>query len=398
MSIDTAVVLAAGEGNRLRPLTRNRPKPMLPAANRPILEYVCDALVNAGIDRLCLVVGYKRDRVQDHFGSTYRGVEVNYVIQQKQLGSGHALQQAASDVDGSFVVVNGDRVIESGMVESVMEAYSEEGSAAIGVLEHGDARRYGAVEMGGDRITALVEKPETQDYRLINAGVYVFDRSVFDVLATTERESGTLPLTSAVADLIDDQRVRGVRTDGLWVDATYPWDLLTVAREVLRHGLIEEPIDETRDEVWVADSAYVDDSAALQGPVVVGPDCEIGVGAVVGPYVALGRNTTVGSNATLEGCVLDTDTRVGSGSVLIDCVTGQDVHFGPGAVVPGGPADVQVGDAVHRGQRLGAVLADRVRTGGNVTCEPGTLIGTSARIGTGVVVDGTVRADAEVVR
>ncbi|WP_254535817.1 bifunctional sugar-1-phosphate nucleotidylyltransferase/acetyltransferase [Halomarina litorea] len=396
MSIDTAVVLAAGEGNRLHPLTRNRPKPMLPAANRPILEYVLDALIDAGISRLCLVVGYKRDRVQDHFGPSYRNVDIEYVAQEKQLGSGHALQQAASAVEGSFVVVNGDRVIEPRMVEAVIDAHTEDGSAALAVLEHGDARRYGAVEIEGDTITALVEKPEREDYRLINAGVYAFDRSVFDALATTARENGTLPLTSAVEDLVEERRVRGVRTDGLWVDATYPWDLLTVAREVLRHGLVEEPT--TGSGVWVANSATVDRTARLQTPVVIGPDCEVGAGAVVGPNVALGRNTTVGANATLEDCVLDTDTRVGPGSVLLDCVTGQDVHLGPGTVVPGGPADVQVGDAVHRGERLGAVLADRVRTGGAVTCEPGTLVGTSARLGTGVVVDGTVRADSEVVR
>ena len=396
MPIDTAVVLAAGEGNRLRPLTRNRPKPMLPAANRPILEYVLDALIDAGISRLRLVVGYKRDRVQDHFGSTYRDVDIEYVAQEKQLGSGHALQQAASAVDGSFVVVNGDRVIESKMVEAVIDAYDEEGTAALAVLEHGDARRYGAVEMDGDTITALVEKPEQEDYRLINAGVYVFDCSVFDVLSTTERENGSLPLTSAVEELIDDGKVRGVRTDGIWVDATYPWDLLTVAREVLRHGLIEEPT--IGSGVWVANTAAVDRTARLQPPVVVGPDCEVGAGAVVGPNVALGRNTTVSANSTLQESVLDTDTRVGPGSVLLDCVTGQDVHLGPGTMVSGGPADVQVGNAVHRSQRLGAVFADRVRTGGNVACEPGALVGTGAHLGTGVIVEGTVRADAEVVR
>ncbi|MBO4249570.1 nucleotidyltransferase family protein, partial [Halomicrobium sp. IBSBa] len=105
MHIDTAVVLAAGEGTRLRPLTRNRPKPMLPAANRPILEHVFDALVEAGIEKLVAVVGYKRDRVQDHFGPTYRGVPISYVSQTKQLGSGHALLQARSAVDGPVLVM-----------------------------------------------------------------------------------------------------------------------------------------------------------------------------------------------------------------------------------------------------------------------------------------------------
>jgi glucose-1-phosphate thymidylyltransferase len=395
MTIDTAVVLAAGEGNRLRPLTHNRPKPMLPAANRPILEYVLDALVDAGIERLCLVVGYKRDRVQDHFGPTYRGVPIDYVVQSKQLGSGHALQQAAGTVGDSFVVVNGDRVIQAKMVSAVVDAY-EDAPAALAVLEHGNAQRYGAVDVDSGTITALVEKPDRSEFRLINAGVYAFDRSIFEVLARTERINGTLPLTAAVESLVDERKVRAVRTDGLWVDATYPWDLLEVAHEVLRHGLVEAP--ERDAAVWVADSARIDDDATLQGPVVVGPDCEVAAGAVVGPNVALGRNATVGANATVEGSVLDTDARVGAASVLIDCVTGHDVHLGPATVAPGGPADVQVGDAVHRGERLGAVFGDRVRAEGGVNCAPGALVGTNAHLRTGVVVSGQVRADSEVIR
>jgi len=396
MSIETAVVLAAGEGNRLRPLTRNRPKPMLPAANRPILEYVLDSLIDAGISELRLVVGYKRDRVQGHFGPSYRGVDIEYVVQGKQLGSGHALQQAAESIEGSFVVVNGDRVIESGMVEAVIDGFGDDVAASLAVLEHENAGRYGAVEVDSETITALVEKPDEEAYRLINAGVYAFDRSIFDALATVRRENGTLPLTSAVEQLIENRTVRGVRTDGIWVDATYPWDLLTVAREVLRHELVEQTPAE--EKVWVAPSARVHEDATLQAPAVVGPDCEIGAGAVVGPNAALGRNTTVGANATVSESVIDTDARLGAASVLVDCVTGQDVHLGPNTTVPGGPADVQVEDAVYRDERLGAVLADRVRAGGSVTCEPGTLVGTNARLGTGVVVGGTVRADAEVIR
>src|SRR6056297_875981 len=147
MHIDTAVVLAAGEGTRLRPLTRNRPKPMLPAANRPILEHVFDALVEAGIEKLVVVVGYKRDRVQDHFGPTYRGVPISYVSQTKQLGSGHALLQARSVVDGPVLVMNGDRLVDAATIEEVDTSYAETGNTSIAVLERQDTSRYGAVEV-----------------------------------------------------------------------------------------------------------------------------------------------------------------------------------------------------------------------------------------------------------
>jgi len=396
MSIDTAVVLAAGEGTRLRPLTRNRPKPMLPAANRPILEYVFDALVAADVGRIVVVVGYKRGRVQNHFGPTYEGIDLTYVTQHKQLGSGHALLQAREAVDGSTLVVNGDRVIDANIVRDVVREFEESGEPAMAVLERPETSQYGAVVLHEGDVAELVEKPETDEYRLINAGVYAFESSVFEAIDATERSDGELALTDTIGRLMDGGRVRGVRTEGMWVDATYPWDLLTVADEVLARGHVDEP---QRDgTTWVDPAANVHDAAILQGPVVVGPDCEVGPGAVVGPNAALGQNVTVGANATVRNSVLDADTRVESGSTLIDAVTGQDVTLGAGTVVPGGPADVRVGREVFEDQRLGAVVADRVTAEGDASFSPGTLVGPGAHIGTSVRASGRIATDAEVVR
>ena len=411
MSVRTAVVLAAGEGTRLRPLTRNRPKPMLPAANRPILEHVCDALVEAGVDRLALVVGYRRERVQEHFGPSYRGVPVEYVVQEKQLGSGHALLQAQETVDGSLLVVNGDRLVAAESVAAVRDALAEDDArAALAVIERADASQYGAVRLRGRDIERIVEKPDSDEFRLINAGVYAFDASVFEAIEATPRTDGELALTDTIARLVDAERVRGVRTEGLWVDATYPWDLLEVASEVLARGRVAGPdrtdggleragsVEERADGVWVDPSARVAEAATLRPPVVVGADCELAPSAVVGPDAALGRNVTVGANATVERAVLDADTRVGAGSTLLDAVLGQGVRLGAVTAVTGGPGDVRVGREVYEDQRLGAVLADRVRARGGVSFAPGTLVGPEATIATGAHVEGTVPGGAEVVR
>jgi glucose-1-phosphate thymidylyltransferase long form len=397
MSLRTAVVLAAGEGTRLRPLTHNRPKPMLPAANRPVLEYVFDALIDAGIEEIAVVIGYKRDRVQEYFGPTYRDVSLQYVTQDKQLGSGHALLCAQSVVDEPFLMVNGDRVLESGLVADVIAEFETypDAAATVGVLEHRNPRQYGAVALHEGRIEEIVEKPDSDDYRLINAGVYAFRTAIFDAIEETERRDGELQLPDTLARLIDDgDDVRGVRVDGLSPHATYPWDLLTVTREILARGRVDEPARE--QGVWVDDSALVHEEATLQAPVVVGSDCEIGPGAVVGPDVALGRNVTVEANATVERTVADSDTRIGPGSTVLDCVTGEDVTLGAANVIPGGPADVRIGANVFEDRSLGAVVADRVRAGGTVTFEPGTLVGPGARLHTGVCAQGKIVADAEV--
>jgi len=396
MSIRTAVVLAAGEGTRLRPLTKNRPKPMLPAANRPILEYVFDALVSADIQRIVVVVGHKRDRVQGHFGPSYRGVDLEYVVQHKQLGSGHALLQAQDVVDEPIIVANGDRAVDTDIVRDVVAEFESAGEPTMAVLERPHTTQYGAVTLRDGDIEQLVEKPDTDEYRLINAGIYAFEPSIFEAIEATEREDGELALTDTISRFLERGRVRGVRTEGMWVDATYPWDLLAVAEEVLARRQVNEP---QRDAgVWVDEEARVHESAVLQKPVVVGPDCEIGPGAVVGPNAALGRNVTVGANATVRRSVLDDDTRADAGSTLIDTVTGQDVDLGANTVVPGGPSDVRVGREVFEEQPLGAVLADRASAGGGASLAPGTLVGPRAHIGTGVRASGTVVEGAEVVR
>lgn len=394
MSVTTGVVLAAGEGTRLRPLTRNRPKPMLPAANRPILAYLLDALIDAGLEEVVLVVGYRGARVQEHFGPEYRDVPLTYVHQNKQLGSGHALLQAREVVEGPFVTVNGDRVVEAEDVAAVVDRF--DGETAVGIREHDRASWYGAVRVDGDRVVELVEKPERDDYRLINAGIYAFSQGIFDVLTDTARDEGTLYLPNAVSRQIAEGTVTAVENEGIWADATYPWDLLSVARELLAAGWFGEP--QRSPGVYVDPTARVHEDATFQGSVVVGADVEIGAGAVVGPDVALGRNATVEANATVERSVLDADTRVEPGATLVDCVTGQHVTVGPNALVPGGPGDVRVGERVFPGVRLGAVVADRASLGGGAVCEPGSLVGPNARIGVGAYARGRVPEDAEVVR
>lgn len=398
METTTAVVLAAGEGTRLRPLTEYRPKPMLPAANRPILERVLDALVEAGVTDLHVVVGYRGDRVQNHFGPTFQGTPLHYHHQEKVVGTGHAVLQAADAISGDFLVVNGDEVLHSATVERLRAAHAEgDADATLAVVEREDAPQYGAVRLSGNRITELVEKPGTGKYRFLNAGVYAFDDGIFEAIRETPRSEGELRLTDTIAQLIDDEKlVRGVRTDAPMVTATYPWDLLRVARHLL-DGREFEP-DPGGQRIQVADSAQVDDEAVLRAPVSVSEDCEVGPGAVVGPYTALGRNVTVEGGAVVAGSVVDSDTRVGHNATVLDCVTGQSVHIGAGATAPGGPADVQVGDRLYEDKRLGALLADRASVGGGATLVPGTLVGSEASVGVGVTIDGVVEHGAEVVR
>jgi NDP-sugar pyrophosphorylase family protein len=293
--------------------------------------------------------------------------------------------------------VNGDHLVEASAVREVADAFAAgDASAAVAVIERDDPRRYGAVTLANGALTGIIEKPDTDEYRLINAGIYAFDEAIFERIEATPRSAGELALTDTITRLVETERVGAVRVSGLWVDATYPWDLLAVTGSVLDHGGVSEP--EREAGVWVADSAHVHESAVLRPPVAVAPDTEVGPGTVLGPTVVVGRNGTVGANATVERSLLDGDTRVGHGTTLVDTVCGEGVSIGVDVSVPGGPADVRVEDRVFGDRQLGAVLADRVEVGGAATLDPGTLVGPGATIETGVRVGGHIPENGRVVR
>ena len=382
-----AVVLAAGEGSRLRPLTEHRPKPMLPAATKPILARVFDELIEAGVTDITVVVGYGRNRVQSHFGPTYRNVPLSYVTQKKQLGSGDALLAAADAIDTPCLVLNGDQLVDRRIIEDVIEAH-EDGVATVGVTEHEAVSRYGGVLLEGAEVTALVERPRDDRAYSLNAGVYAVSERVFEAVRSTDLDAGERSLIDALAGLVDDAMVRGVRSEGYWLDATFPWDLRWIAAELLDLGVVEPA---------VADSATVHGSAVVHDSVVIDEDVVVGPGAVVGPNVCLGANTTVGANSVVEESVLDADTRIGPNATVRHCVTGRGVEIGAGSNVVGGPGDVRVGDRIHEDELLGAVIADRAVDDGGVTYEPATVVGSNVHIHAGVTVRGTVSAQSEVV-
>lgn len=388
-----AVVLAGGEGSRLRPLTERRPKPLLHVANRPIVEYVLDALVRAGIDRITLVVGYRGDRVRTHLGSSFRGVDLTYVTQENQLGSGHALLQARDVVESDpFLVVNGDNVIDATVVTDTIETHETSdavATAAVATSPH--PQDYGAVVADKGYIEAVIENPVEAPSHAVNAGLYVLPHAIFDALAETESRNGDLHLTDALMNL--PGQIRRAQSDGAWLDPSYPWELLEVTEELLReHG---DLVGNTREPV-VADSARVHETAVVEAPVVLGEDCRIGPGAVVRRGSCLGENVRVGPGAIVTRSVVGADAEVGANAVIHDSVLGEGVTVGPGATLSSGEVDLPVDGCVYP-VKVGSLFGDRASVGGNATCRPGTRFGTGANAAPGTVIQGTVEANVEVI-
>ncbi|AXG09678.1 sugar phosphate nucleotidyltransferase [Haloplanus rubicundus] len=377
-----AVVLAAGKGRRLWPLTENRPKPMLPVANRPILEHIIDALTQTAITEVLVVVGSNRDRIQSYFEDSYGDLEISYIVQEQQLGTGHALLQAESHLGDSFIALNGDRVIDTAVIDAVINRRKETNEPVMAITRIERPSRYGVVEFDGQTVVGLEEQPHPDrtksDY--INAGVYAFGPEIFAAIRRIETH-GEQALTDALDTFIDDQRLEAVRYQGTWLDISEPWDLLTVNTALL---------GTERSPGAISESATIDPSAVVRESTTIGENTVVHPQATVLDGVSLGDNVSIGAGAIVKNAIILSDVTIDSGVVMEDCIVGANTTLGPNTTVEGGRADVVLSDTVHHDVTLGGLIGDNVAGGGNVTITPGTIVGNNATLDSGTYVSGRI--------
>jgi len=377
----SAVILAAGEGRRLEPLTNRRPKPMIPVANRPLLEYVVDAVAEAGLDHITLVVGYRHERIRSHFGDGDNwDVTIEYVEQPKQLGTGHAVLQAESAIDGPFVVLNGDRIVDSTLVERVAAAARDGDCPSMAVTTSETPREYGVVSFNGDRVTGIDEKPEGPvETNRINAGVYGFSPTIFEAIRSTDVNS-ELALTATLNDIASETGgINGITYTGRWLDVSNLWDLLTV-----NAGLIDT-VPMTPHE-----SRLDDPTVHIVEDVVLADSTRIGPMVTVGGNTAIGPNVTIEANATVENTIIFPDAVIGAGAVVRDAVVAGNAQIGPNVTIEGTPSTIVVENTVHHDIELGGIVGD------NATIGPGSILTTGAVVGNDVDTDAGVAIDSRV--
>ncbi|MGQ3330782.1 sugar phosphate nucleotidyltransferase [Halorubrum sp. FL23] len=389
----TAVILAAGEGRRLEPLTNRRPKPMVPVANRPVLEHVVEAVAAAEIDRIVLVVGYRQERIRNHFGDGDDwNVSIEYVEQSTQLGTGHAVLQAEPVVDSPFLVLNGDRIVEPGVIETVRDRLYDDDMPVVTVTPVDRPRDYGVVTLDGDYVTAIDEKPEGPvSTNRINAGVYGFSTEIFDAIRETET-TGELAITATLNTLatVDDE-VSAVSYTGRWLDVSHLWDILSVNAALIH--------DQDGTDAAIRDSSQADsESVTVAADVTLADDVRLGPSVTVGGATAIGSNATIGANVVIENSVVFPDAVIGAGAVVRDAIVASNAYIGPNATVVGGSATVVVGDTVHRNVEFGGVVGDNATIGGGGILTDGAIVGDDAHATAGVVIDERVESGAVVRR
>lgn len=389
-----AIILAAGEGLRCRPLTLTRSKVMLPIANRPILEHVIDSLERNGITDIILIVGYKKERIMDYFEDGLNfGVKIKYVEQKAQLGTAHAIEQAKKLIgpeDSEFLVLNGDNLVEPKTISDLLNNYK--GDASLLTVRMEETTGYGVILKEGNKVTRILEKIPGDLSRIVNTGIYVFTPKIFETIEKTPiSENGEYAITDTLQLMIDEGNiVTSVPTESKWLDAVHAWDLLKAnsivlnsARNLKVEGKVEEGVV-IRGKVAIGKNTRIRSGTYIVGPAVIGENCDIGPNVVILPSTTIGDNVSIRSFTEIQNSIIMNDCRVYSHGQISNSIFGSNNTIGSGFFVEEKEGlSIIMNETIHRAPKLGTIFGDDNRIGNSVLVKAGVTIAVDCQVESG---------------
>jgi UDP-N-acetylglucosamine diphosphorylase/glucosamine-1-phosphate N-acetyltransferase len=402
VNISKAVILAAGEGKRMGPLTNTRPKVMLPIANKPILEHLLIEMKKAGIREFIFVVGYHDERIREYFGDgSSWDVQIQYCVQRKQLGTADALRVVKPFGDSSFLVANGDGIIEYQDIQMIM---SQTGNVMC-VIELPDIAGLGVIEGSSGKVFRLYEKVDNPPTHLANAGLYLFTPAIFEAIEKTEKSRrGEYEITDSIQILIDSGIPVAYQSIGIWPRIDYPWDLLEVNEKYLAsmepNCLAEIEVNTTiKGALSAGKGTLIRSGAYILGPVVIGQNCDIGPNCHIKAGTAIGDNCHIGSSVELKNSIIMSGSKIPHLSFVSDSIIGEDCNLGAGTKIANQKPDKKniLVDGIDTHMRtLGAIMGNNVQTGINSSINAGALIGDNTFIGPEAFAQGVIQPGSKI--
>lgn len=395
-----ALILAAGKGERMKPLTNTMPKVMLPVAGKPIMEHLLEEAKRAGIKEFIIIIGYYSDVVRGYFGDGAKwGVHISYVMQKNQLGTADAIIRARGNLGGNFIALNGDCIIRSTDIKRLASAKTD----TIGVTERLDVRGYGVVSTEGKRVLSIEEKAEFPKGNLVNTGAYLFSQNIFEEIEKTQESvRGEYEITTSLEQMIAGGKdVFNERLDS-FIDVSYPWDILSANEGIMNSlkgsckGIIEEGAV-IKGEVEIGEGTVIRSGSYLQGPIIISKNCEIGPNCYIRPNTTIGESCHIGASCEVKNSVILKGTKVPHHNYIGDSLVGENCNFGAGTKIANlrfDEANVKAGSADTKRRKFGAAIGSGARTGINVSINSGTIIGDSAVVYPGAVVNGVIEPHA----
>jgi mannose-1-phosphate guanylyltransferase len=360
-----ALILAGGEGTRLRPLTSTVPKPVVPLVDRPFIAFMLAWLRAHGIDDVVMSCGHLASGVHNVLGdgSAY-GLRLRYVEEPEPLGTGGALKFAESLLDERFLMLNGDVLTDIDLTAQIAQHERTGALATLALVPVDDPSNYGLVRtLPGGAVTGFVEKPAPDqiDTNRISAGAYVLERSVLELLEPGQPAS----IERDVFPRLVEAGLYGYLAEGYWLDIGTPERYLTGTFDLLE-GTVHSPVADRMGDTLRAVDPSVENAGRIIPAAIVEAGCRIGEGARIGGRVVLERDVTVGPGTTIERSVVLQGAEIGADCTLHGCIVGGGVRIGDGCTIEGlsvigEGVTVGAGNVIAHGARLfpGLELPDR---------------------------------------
>jgi len=395
-----AIVMAAGDGKRMWPLTETRPKALLPVVGKPIVYHQISAMKRAGIEEFIFIVREKREILEKYLNELQDElkVKIEFVEQGPENGTAAALLSADGKVNEKFLVVGGDLLYDSEIIKKVISEHS--GEITVGLKKVERPEKYGVVETADGKISYLEEKPRNPRNNLVNISVYCMEPAVFEKLKNLKKsERDEYELTDILVG------AKAVEVEGYWEDVGYPWNLLDANKEFLKR--MESDVGEIENSS-INGKVYMEKGAKIIGSHIEG-DVYIGKNTIIGPnaYIkgpaSIGDNCNIGDSVTVKQSVIFDNVNAKHLAYIGDSIVGNGVNFGSGTQLANfrfdsGTVNVLTEKGwVNSGRKkLGAIIGDNVKFGVLSSTMPGKLIGANAWIHSGVIVNKNVPSNVYV--
>jgi mannose-1-phosphate guanylyltransferase / phosphomannomutase len=355
-----AVILAGGEGTRLRPLTSNLPKPMMPIANEPMMEHIVRLLESHRFDDIVVTVAFLANHIRNYFGDGSEfGVRMRYATEEAPLGTAGSVRNAMDELDDTFLVISGDVVTDVDLGAIVEAHRKHEAAATIALKRVENPVEFGIVITRDDStIERFLEKPTWGEVfsDTINTGIYVLEPSVFDNIPAGEVVDFSGDVFPAMLDR--GEKLVGSIVDGYWEDVGTLEAYRAVHDDILDGRMrLEIPGFEVRDGVWLGEGADLSPDASVEGPVLIGENSRVEAGVRLRPYTVLGNDVVVKTDARIERTVVHDHVYIGPSVRL------------RGAVV-GNSSDIRDSARIDEG----AVIGDECFVGAHAIVNPGVKV------------------------
>ena len=413
-----AILLAAGEGQRLRPLTDLTPKPLLKILDKAILERTIESLAKYGVNDFIIITNYREEKIINYLSDKFPSFNIIYVHQKEIKGTGNAFLLAKEHIEDRFFIgVNGDCIYSEHLIRKTVESANQEKMAVAGKMVD-NPEDYGVIFVDENSIPyKMKEKPPRTEIQkgYANIGLYSLNTEIFSILEEMEKKGEVSPrgeyeLPYAINKMLSEKKhnvqLITLQENDYWFDIGKPWMMLEANKTLLCHiederkGGIEDGVT-IKGTIVIKNGAIIKSGSYIEGPAFIDEGAVVGPNCYIRKYTYLGKKSKVGNACEIKNSIIGDNTHAAHLSYIGDTIIGENCNFGAGTKTANLRLDKKTVPINIKGKRedsgrrkMGIIVGDNVETGIGALIMPGIKIGCNSWIGSGTIVNEDVPSDS----